>query len=137
MKVLGISIEANKAIFCSLHMDNQGNISEIAEASKKMELKDHLNSKDVRNLLKELHAFFDQEFFDQFGIITRGTKGRFAASPISFKIEGLIQAYPTMEIKFVAPATLRAFYKNNENPIELKYTYQNNACDLAFYLLKN
>ena len=74
--------------------------------------------------------------FDKIGIIKRGTKGSFAASPISFKIEGLIQTYKNNDIEFVPPATLRAFYKKNTNIIIPKYNYQKPANDLAFYLLE-
>ena len=135
MKVLGISIEANKAIFSALEKDANQMITEISNAPKKLELKDHLDSKEVRSFTNDLHAYLEQQPFDKVGIITRGTKGRFAASPISFKIEGLIQIFPNMEIDFLAPATLRAFYKKNENTIEPKYSYQKDACDLAFFLL--
>jgi hypothetical protein len=137
MKVLGISIEANKAIFTSLEKDENQKVKEIVNTPKKIELKEHLNAEEVRTFLSELHSFLGDHSFDKVGIITRGTKGRFAASPISFKIEGLIQIFPEMNVDFIAPATLRAFYKKNENPVESKYTYQKEACDLAFFLLNN
>ncbi len=135
MKALGISIEANKVIFSALENDSNQTIKESATETRKLELKDHLDSSGVRELLGEIHAFLGAEAFDKVGIITRGTKGRFAASPISFKIEGLIQVYPGIQIEFVAPATLRAFLKKNQNPITAKFSYQKDACDLAFYLL--
>ncbi len=135
MKILGITLEANKAIFCALEKDANNNIVEMANSLKKLELKDHLDSAELRALMVELHQFFDRENFDKIGIITRGIKGRFAASPISFKIEGLIQAYAKTDVKFLAPATLRAFYKKNENPIEPKYGYQKDACDLGVFLM--
>ena len=134
MKILGITLEANKAIFCALEKDAHNNIVELATSLKKLELKDHLNSAEVRVLMTEIHDFFARENFDKIGIITRGTKGRFAASPISFKIEGLIQAFPKTDVEFVAPVTSRAFYKKNENPIEPKYGYQKHACDLGVFL---
>jgi hypothetical protein len=137
MKVLGISIEANKAIFSALEKDANQMITEIPNAPKKLELKDHLDSKEVRSFTKDLHAYLEQQAFDKVGIITRGMKGRFAASPISFKIEGLIQLSPNTEIEFIAPATLRAYYKKNENSVEPKYSYQKDACDLAFYLINH
>jgi hypothetical protein len=137
MKVLGISIEANKVIFSALEKDANSTVSEIPEALKKLELKNHLNANEVREIMAEIHAFLAHYSFDKIGIITRGTKGRFAASPISFKLEGLIQVFPNVEIDFVAPATLRAFYKKNENPIEPKYSYQADANNLGYYLMVN
>jgi Protein of unknown function (DUF3010) len=136
MKTLGITLEANKAIFCALERSTNGSIHECSNTVKKLELKDHMDSKEVRSLREEIHAFLEKEKFDTIGIIKRGTKGRFAASPISFKIEGLIQTFPKAEIEFIAPATLNAFFKKKDKSIEPKYAYQKDACDLAFYLLR-
>lgn len=137
MKVLGISLEANKALFCALVMNANGTCVEILTALKKLELKNHLDATEVRSFQAEIHTFLGNESFDKIGILTRGTKGRFAASPISFKIEGLIQVFPDIHIDFLAPATLRAYLKKNINPLVAKYNYQKDACDLAFYLVKN
>lgn len=137
MKILGITLEANKVIFCALEKSASNQIVEMADYIKKMELKDHLDSGEIRTIAKELHQFFETENFDKIGIITRGTKGRFAASPISFKLEGLIQTYPKTDILFVAPATLRAYFKKNENPVEPKFGYQKDACEVAVYLMGN
>ena len=135
MKVLGISIEANKAIFSALEQDASKNTQEISSAPTKLELKDHQDSKEVRRFQAEIQTFLSAMSFDKVGVITRTTKGRFAASPISFKIEGLIQLFPNLEIDFISPATLRAHFKKNENTVVPKYTYQQSANDLAVYLL--
>ena len=134
MKVLGISLEGSTAIFSAL--EKQGdNITDLSANFKKVELKDHLDSNEVKALQSALHDLFDQGEFDRIGIIKRGTKGRFAASVITFKIEGLIQLYKKCEVEFVASATLKAFYKKNTNSIIPKYSYQKTANGLAFYLL--
>ncbi len=134
MKVLGISLEGSTAIFSAL--EKQGDqIVDLSANFKKMELKDHLDSQEVKILCGKLHMLFDEGQFDKIGIIKRGTKGRFAASSITFKIEGLIQLYPSVEVDFVAPATLSAYFKKNTNSIVPKYSYQKAANGLAFYLL--
>ncbi|PWH85400.1 DUF3010 family protein [Brumimicrobium oceani] len=135
MKALGISIEGSTAIFSGLEKTESG-IFEISDKLKKVQLKDHLDSKEVQNVFETIHAFLERNSFDEIGIIKRGTKGNFAASPISFKIEGLIQMYTKVDIQFVAPPTLRAFYKKNENSFSPKYAYQKASNDLAFYLLE-
>ncbi|MFT5823804.1 MAG: hypothetical protein ACI8ZM_005067 [Crocinitomix sp.] len=133
MKVLGISLEGSTAIFSAI--EKQGDtIVDLSADYKKMELKDHLDSSEVKILCGNLHILFEQGQFDRIGIIKRGTKGRFAASVVSFKIEGLIQMYPACEIEFIASATLKAFYKKNTNSITPKYSYQKVANGLAFYL---
>lgn len=134
MKVLGISLEGSTVIFSAL--EKQGDqIIDLSANFKKMELKDHLDSQEVKILCGKLHMLFDQGQFDKIGIIKRGMKGRFAASSITFKIEGLIQLYPPVEIDFVASATLSAYFKKNTNSVVPKYSYQKAANGLAFYLL--
>lgn len=135
MKVLGISLEGSTAIFSGLEKTESG-IYEISDKLKKVQLKDHLDSKEVQSIYETIHSFLERNNFDGIAIIKRGTKGTFAASPISFKIEGLIQMYEKIEVEFIAPATLRAFYKKNENTHTPKYAYQKAANDLAYYLLE-
>ncbi len=136
MKVLGISLEASTAVFSAIENQN-GQISEIGTYTRKIELKDHLDSAEVKQLQTALHSFLDSMNFDRIGIIKRGTKGRFAASPITFKIEGLIQLYQNKEIEFISQASIRAFYKKNTNPVNPKYSYQKVANGFAYYLLEN
>lgn len=135
MKALGISLEGSTAIFSGLEKTDSG-IFDISDKLKKIQLKDHLDSKEVQSLHEAIQSFLESNQFDKIAIIKRGTKGTFAASPISFKIEGLIQMYRSKDIEFIAPATLRAFYKKNENSFTPKYNYQKAANDLAFYLLE-
>lgn len=135
MKVLGISLEGSTAIFSALEKTGS-EITDVSEKFRKIELKNHLESAEVQALYKALHTYFDEQNFDKIAIIKRGTKGSFAASPISFKIEGLIQTYKNNTVEFIAPATLRAFYKKNTNSVAPKYNYQKAANNLAYYLLE-
>jgi|SRR5690554_4536123 len=135
MKALGVSIEGSTAIFSGLEKSDAG-IFEVSDKLKKVKLKDHLNNKELRSVYEIIHAYLDRNNFDRVAIIKRGTKGNFAASPISFKIEGLIQMYRDKEIEFVAPPTLRAFFKKNENTFTPQFAYQKAANDLAFYILE-
>ena len=135
MKALGISLEGSTAIFSGLEKTEAG-MFEVSDKLKKVQLKDHLDSKEVQSIHETIHSFLERNNFDEIAIIKRGTKGTFAASPISFKIEGLIQMYKSNDVEFIAPATLRAFYKKNENNFTPKYAYQKASNDLAFYLLE-
>ena len=80
--------------------------------------------------------FFKEINPSAIAIITRQTKGRFAASSISFKLESLIQCYTEVDIEFVAKATLTAHYKKNPFSISVAHSYQENAAQLAAYLLR-
>jgi hypothetical protein len=67
-------------------------------------------------------------------IVTRQTKGRFSASPFSFKLEGLIQLY-SKEIEFITPQALTSYYKKNELKLQPDFSYQEKAMKLADFLV--
>ena len=101
-----------------------------------MELEDDRNGEELKSFMNELHSYFDSINPDKIGIVTRMTKGKFAASPISFKIEGLIQLYNKISIDFVTPQALTAYFKKNELPLPLDHKYQEKAMKMAVFLGK-
>ena len=102
---------------------------------KYLEIKDDQNNQEVKDFQSTIHSFFNSINADKIAIITRQTKGRFSSSTLSFKMEGLIQCYDKIEIEFVSPRTLSAYYKKNPLTIPFENTYQENALKLAYYLL--
>lgn len=136
MKVLGIEIKGTCAIFCALEEDSQ--INDITGKITKLEIKDDENSKEIHEFVDILHSHFDEMQFDKIAILKRvkSVKARFPPSPISFKLEGLIQMYKNAEIDFISPQTIRAYFKKNPNTFNLKYDYQKASSELANYLLK-
>ena len=135
-KTLGIEIKGNTAIFCAIK-ENNGIVEEITGSFKKLELKNDDVSIEVQDFTDTVHSFFNENHFDKIGIIKRSKSmnAKFPVSPISFKLEGLIQTYKDCDIRFVAPQTLRAHYKKNAFNFKPKYGYQKSAAELAFYLL--
>jgi len=137
MRTLGIEIKGNTAIFTAL--EENGELNNITGNLKKLELKDDEESQEIRGFVDIIHSHFNDMKFDKIGISKRSksVKSRFPPSPISFKLEGLIQLYKELDIHFVAPQTVAAFLKKNDYPIEPEFSYQDSSCKLAFYLLKN
>ncbi len=135
MKVLGIEIKGNCAIFCALEQNSE--ITDVTGKMTKLELKDDENSEEIHEFIDVIHSHFDNMQFDEIAILKRSKslKAKFPSSPISFKLEGLIQTYKLSVIKFVAPQTIRAFFKKNENDFKPKYNYQKSCSELAVYLL--
>jgi len=138
MKTLGIEIKGNTANFCAIE-ENNGSITEITGSFRKLELKNDEISDEVQNFTDTIHSFFDENHFNKIGIIKRSKSmnAKFPVSPISFKLEGLIQTYKDCDIRFVAPQTLRAYYKKKSFNFNPKYGYQKSAAELAYYLLTN
>lgn len=137
MKVLGIEIRGNNAIFCALEYNDV--IIDITGKVTKLELKDDENSEEIHEFVDVIHSHFDNMQFDRIAIVKRAKsiKAKFPPSPISFKLEGLIQTYKESNIEFVAPQTLRAYFKKNKNSFNPKFNYQSASSELAIYLLKD
>ncbi len=137
MKTIGIDIDKKKAICVALEIDESGNYTNITGSNKYFEVKDDRDRNELREFMINLHSYFDSINPDKIGIVTRQTKGRFAASPFSFKLEGLIQLYKNEEIEFITPQALTAYFKKNELPLTLDHKYQEKAMKLSVFLGKD
>ncbi len=137
MKVLGIEIKGNCAIFTAI--EDNGELNDITGKMSKLALENDENAEEIHSFVDIIHSHFDNMQFDKIGIIKRAKSfnSKFAVAPVSFKLEGLIQTYKNADIIFVAPQTLRAYYKKNENPFCSKFSYQKPSAELAYYLLEN
>ena len=135
MKVIGIEIDKTKAIFYALEKDANGNIINLTGDFKYLTLTDDTDNSIVREFQSTVHSFFDDINPNKIAILKRQTKGRFKSAPLSFKVEGLIQCYDKIEIEFVQPLALKAFFKKNDFSLTLEHTYQEKAAKLAYYLL--
>lgn len=135
MKVIGIDIDKTKAIFYALEKDADGNIINLTGDFKYVTLNNDTDNTRVREFKSTIHSFFDDINPSKIAILTRQTKGRFKAAPLSFKVEGLIQCYDKIEIEFLPPPTLTAYYKKNNFNLQLDHNYQEGAAKLAYYLL--
>ena len=135
MKTIGIEISNKKVIFVVLERVNDTYVN-LTGKQKSMELEDDRDGKQLTTFMNDLHSHFDSINPDKIGIVTRMTKGKFAASPISFKIEGLIQLYNKVDIEFVTPQALTAYFKKNELPLPLDHKYQEKAMKMSVFLGK-
>lgn len=134
MKVCAVEIDSNRLNFCVLEKKD----NEIIESTGKVKFitldEDH-NHSQVLDFIDTVHSHFNSSGVDKIVIISRITSGRFSSSGISFKLEGLIQAYKNKPVEFVSPKTLSAYYRKHPNTIAPKYKYQKACYELAFYIL--
>jgi hypothetical protein len=135
MKAIGIEIAKKRAVCFALEQDNQGNYINLTGTSKYFEIKEDQDNREIRNFQKSVFDFFNSINPDAIAIIARQTKGRFASSSFSFKLEGLIQCYGEADVEFVSPRTISAYYKKNTLLVPIDHDYQENAVKLAYYLL--
>lgn len=134
MKVIAIDIDSSKVIFYAVERQADGGFTNITGDFKSITVKDDYDNEEIREFQSTIHSFFDNLNPDRIGIIKRMTKGKFAASPVSFKLEGLIQCYKNCNIEFVSPITLTAHFKKNQFTLATQFNYQTNAAKLAQYL---
>ena len=135
MKVIGIAIDKSKAVFYALEKKENGNLINVTGETKFLTLKDDTNNASVRAFQSQIYSFFDDINPDRIAILTRQTKGRFKSSPLSFKIEGLIQCYEEIDIEFISPHKILSYFKKNEFILDLEHEYQEKAAKLAYYLI--
>lgn len=135
MKVIGIEIDKKRAIYFALEKDSEGTYTNLTGKSKYLEIQDDHDNGEIKNFQSTIHAFFNAINPEAIAIITRQTKGKFSASPFSFKLEGLIQCYDAIDIEFISPQTLSAFYKKNTLTVAFDNKYQEGALKLSNYLL--
>ena len=134
MKVIGVDIDKSKAIFYALEKDKNGNTINLTGDFKYLTLSDDTNNSRVREFQSAVHSFFDVITPDRIAILKRQTKGRFKSSPLSFKVEGLIQCYEKVDIEFLPPITISTYFKKNDFTLQLEHNYQEAAAKLACFL---
>ncbi len=136
MKAIGIQIKGAEAIVVVLDKDINGNIFQTNESSK-FKIDDASINNQVKQFRDQINTTFDSVSAKRIGIVARNAKGKGdrAPSPISFKLEGIIQLYDKLDIEFVWPQTTTAYYKKNVVTIKPKHVYQSDAFDVAYYLI--
>lgn len=135
MKVIGIEIDNNRAIFFVIELVGKDK-KDLTNNFKQLKLNDDRDNSEIRNFQSIVFSHFDSINPNRIAILSRQGKGPYASSSISFKIEALIQCYTKRDIEFVSPQGLTAFYKKNTFDVEITHIYQVNAAKLSNYLLK-
>ncbi|OYU79942.1 MAG: hypothetical protein CFE23_11855 [Flavobacterium sp. BFFFF1] len=137
MKVLGIEISGREVRIVALE-GNNGDITDYTDKYKPVKLEDDEIAENVVLFKNALFAAFENFSPDEIVIKYRNPKGKglHAPSPISFKIEGIIQLYNKAKISLVNPSTIAAFYKKNTLELNAQHGYQAEALKIAFHHIK-
>jgi len=135
MKTIGIQIKSTEAIIVVLENDTDGNIFQTNESAK-FGISEPNKPYQVKQFRDQINAAFDSISASRIGIVARNAnaKGQRTPSPISFKLEGIIQLYDKLEIEIVWPQTTIAYFKKNPKTTKAKNKYQEDAFDVAYFL---
>lgn len=144
MRVIGVEIKGREVRLGVLESQN-GNITDITGNYKRFKLEDDEVYQNVILFRNSLFAILDNFNPNIIVIKWRNPKpakgfqqeNNLGSSPISFKIEGLIQIYEKVEVSIVKPQTVTAYIKKTPLTFKPKYDYQEEAMKVAFYHIMN
>ena len=136
MKTIGIQIKSLEAIIVVLEKDASGNITQTKESAK-FGIDDPTRPNQVRQFRDQINAAFDSIGASRIGIVARNPNGKGfrAPSPISFMLEGIIMLYDKIDIEQLWEITTIAYFKRNAKTGSAKNKYQEDAYDVAYYLI--
>jgi hypothetical protein len=130
----GIEIVGRRAICVALGVKD-GQMVDLTGRQRPLAMGDDEDPVEVRRFQQAVQACLAAWRPDRIGILQRKKIGTFAAGGLTFKMEGLIQLYPHRPVEIVPSATIRAFTKEHQPPMNPRYAYQKNAYLLACYLV--
>ena len=143
MRVIGIEIFGKEVRYVVLD-DTGGQLKDITESYKRPILEDDDDSHAVKMFRNVLFATFDRYQADKIIFKWRNSRSTktfqqeddLLPSPMSFKIEGLIQTYDSLMVTVVPPQRISTFLKDSLLPLTAAYEYQTEAMRVAYYGLK-
>lgn len=137
MKTIGIQIKSTEAILVVLEKNEEGVISQTQDSAR-FDIQEPLVATQIRQFKDQINTAFDSVKPVKIGIVARNAnaKGDLMPSPMSFKLEGIIQLYEKIEVQIIWKPTITAFFRKKNFDIKAKHKYQNDAFDLALYLLE-
>ena len=136
MRSIGIQIKGAEAILVVLEKDENENIVQTND-SVKFKIDDPTNATQVKQFRDQINSAFDLIKPDRIAIVSRNAnaKGDRTPSPVSFKLEGIIQLYEKVEIQIVWKQTTTPYFKKHPTALKAKNKYQDDAFEIALYLL--
>ncbi len=128
MRICGIELKSNQAIFSVIEKQDDDIVIYIDMKVKKIILEEDETQESIRQFCNELLAFLIDNEIDKVMVKKRAKKGNFAGGAVTFKMEALIQLNPHCEVELVTAQAMSAFEKKNffEYPENLK-KYQEQA----------
>lgn len=126
MIVCGIDIKSNEANLVLVQIEHDVT-AHIKCATKKLALNDDKDTTSLETLKSAIEAFGMKHKVERFVIKDRQSRGKMAASGLTFKIEALFQL-SGIPVDFVSAPTLAKFAKGNKGGIPASVAkYQEDA----------
>ncbi len=118
MIVCGIELATSEARLVVLK-GTKPTYSHVEISPPQIVLADDEKPGEVKAFQDAVYAFLRENKVERIAIKKRGKRGQYAGSPVSFKLEGLIQLYPEGDVILVSPQTISAA-KRKHTPVAPK-----------------
>ncbi len=115
MIVCGIEVTASEARLVVLK-GTKASYSHLGASPAQLPLENDEKPAEVKAFMDAIHAFLRDNKVERVAIKKRAKRGQYAGSPVSFKMEGLIQLYSECDIVLVSPQTISAA-KRKQSPV--------------------
>lgn len=127
MRICGIDLKANNAIFSVIEKDDDIVIY-IDLKIKKISINNDETRDEIVSFRHELRTFLNENKIEKVFIKKRAKKGNFSGGALTFKMEAIIQLNDICDVSLVSAQAVSSFERKNEIqiPKELK-KYQEQA----------
>lgn len=122
MKLCGVELKANNAIFSVFEKNDDDIVIYIDLKIKKITLEDDESQEAVKKFSKEINDFLQENKIEKLYVKKRAKKGNFAGGAVTFKMETVLQLNSICDVDLVSSQTISSFEKRNmiEFPQTLK-----------------
>lgn len=122
MRICGVDLKANNAIFTVLQQQDDDIVIYIDLKIKKITLEDDENQNSVVEFFKNVSDFLAFNKIDKVVIKKRAKKGNFSGGAVTFKMESMFQLNNICDTFLVSSQAVSSYERKNEitYPNELK-----------------
>ncbi len=106
MRVCGVELIGNEAVIAIMQLKDGLYDVPVVRANK-FSLVDAINTVPLKKFQADFKQLMTDYKVDTVVIKQREMKGKFAASPLSFKIEGVLQLLPDLEVHVISSSYIK------------------------------
>ena len=131
MKICGVELTGSDAVVCLLNLHEQQYTLPECRVRKLSLPKDHTRE-DLQKFQFAFNKLMHDYSVDRVAIKERMTKGKFAGSAASFKMESAIQLIEALDVVVLSPASIKSLLSENPRPVSFPETGLKGFQEAAF-----
>jgi len=131
MRICGVEIKSNEAIFCLMEY-NGGLVSLPESRTVRLQLVNDQDQESVRKFQRTVAKLAEDYKISKFVIKERAQKGKFAGAAVGFKIEAAMQLIDTVDTVVASNSALKEKLARTPLAIDFKDTGLKGFQEVAF-----